>query len=187
MKIIYIIPGFFEYKLDYEPLKSTLSKVGWSVKIVPITWKYKTPSDWFIQARAYLHNKDLIGATLLGFSAGGLTALQIASKRHDIERLVLCSFPYAIGGGLTSRVEKKVSFLGKLRIEELKNIDVYKELEKVRAKRVDFIYGSRESALLKKYAKRMQKIVPRCRLISIRDAFHDINSPAYGEGLAKIL
>jgi len=60
MKIIFVIPGFKQKTTSksFVWLKKFLSEKGFDVVIVPVTWEYKTMSDYVAEFESfYIKNK----------------------------------------------------------------------------------------------------------------------------------
>ncbi len=185
MKVIYIIPGFFEEKREYALFKNDLQRAGWKVYIVPIVWKYRTVTNWLQQVHRYFALKDLSEAAVLGFSAGGLLLPLFASQHGKIGKIILCSIPHSVGSSMTAETERYISFLGIRRIRELKKIDLRAVLRKMQTPHVTFVYGEQESKKLISQVKKISCVLPHSSLVMIPNTIHNIHSDSYRKGLLE--
>ena len=187
MKNIYIIPGYYESEFDFSYTKVFLKSKGFNVTIVPIIWKYKKVSDWVKQVNTYFSSNNISESIIIGFSAGALVLSLVDIDQSKTNHIILCSMPYTLGKLITKEVEKDISFLGVKRILELKKVDVYPQLKKIKFAKFDVVCGELESPALRKHMKKIHTIVKRSKFSLLPRAVHDLNSNHYVEGLYNLV
>lgn len=184
MKEIYIIPWFFHSKNTpwYLKLQSSLEEKWYNVKILNITWRFRTISHWVSQVDAQIHNK---GSIILWFSFGAMVALKL-SEKYKFSKVILCSLsPYF------SEDVKKFSLIRKIKLWLFRWYDFYKNYSEKIIKNplqneLTFIYGWDESINLQSRNQIMIKSLWIIDVHCIEWVRHEIHNSMYQKTILSL-
>jgi len=116
---MFIIPGFKESITDgsYKSLKKFFESKGYQVKLVPISWNYKTMSDYIKQFEDFYVKHKSDANHVLGFSYGAVVAFSTAEKL-GIKKLYLCSLSPDFLEDVTGMQDWIKKYIGIRRLED---------------------------------------------------------------------
>lgn len=188
MKKIFIIPGFKQKPTSksFVWLKNFLVDKKYKVEIVPITWNYKTMSDYVSEFENFYNKNKVEENYILGFSYGAVIAFITAEKLKP-EKIFLCSLSSDFKEDVSSMSNFIKQYIGKKRV-----LDCLTRSGKGIAKKLTIptiiFYGELEGKLYPQLRKRCEetaKLVRNSKLVIVKNSPHDILHPDYMEAIKK--
>lgn len=181
-KTFFIIPGFKEQATDenYAWLFEFLKTKNYKVVPVPIDWNYKTLSDNKAELVDFFKKYKGGEYYILGFSYGSVLAMLIADEIKP-KKLFLCSLSPDFSEDIKFMPLEIKKYIGKRRFLDIKNRSG-EELAKSLNFPVTIFYGEEEGKQfpqLKKRCEETVKLVPKAKLVVVKEAPHKIDFPSY--------
>lgn len=198
MKTAFIIVGLDIHEtaagLMYKNLCSAVSKCGYRVIPVEISWRQTLPSQFAQQfINVFNKNKDVEQNVVIGNSFGAVAAFITAAEIKP-EKLLLCSLSpfFKEDWDLGKPSKQAYRYLGKKRLEDIKGYSaeqVASEINKTDVL-VKVLYGEKEHKTSPKLVKRCQetaKQLNKAQLIEIEKAPHSFHDENYIRGIVSVL
>ena len=182
MKTFFIVPGFKQgpKSKSFQWLKVYLTKKGFRVVIVPITWDRKVMSDHVAElVSAYAKEKSNVNY-ILGFSYGAVATF-VAANELKPKKIFLCSLSPDFKEDLTVMKPWILRYIGKNRVADLKNRSGREIAKALKVPSILF-YGSVEGKQYPQLIKRSEETVKLARnskLVVVKGAPHAIDHLEY--------
>lgn len=190
MKTVFIIPGFKESAQGkkYKWLRDLFHSKGYLVKTVPITWNYKTVSDYIDEFESFYSKHKSEDNYLFGFSYGAVIAFSCAEKLRP-KKIHLCSLSPDFKEDVKGIEDWIQKYIGKRRLEDCKKRSGVRIAKSLTIPTVIF-YGEKEVAEFPQMKKRIletERLAKNVKVIAVKEAPHDISFPAYQNAIIKII
>lgn len=181
-KAFFIIPGLTHQANEpqYRWLKNHVASMGYQPKLVPITWKRRTMSDYVQEFQTYFDEHRLEENHVLGFSFGAMIAFISAPKTRP-EQLYLCSLSPYFSEDLPGLVQKEKRYMGKRRLQDFKHHRSHEIAKNIDCTTVIFC-GEQEGSRFPDLKKRCQEVVNLIKtstFVEPQNAPHQISFPSY--------
>lgn len=187
-KFVFIIPGYRHRPTNkgYREIRKLLKKEGFLPIPVAIPWKESTISEnteFFMEKLNKIIKKRQIRPNqtyFLGFSFGALIAF-LAATKMSIQGLILCSLSPYFREDLSKNKPTKLSFLQEKRWKDFSGFRNSSLSQKIKAKKICMLYGTKESrSLIKRVTATFKKMPTQNKyLFPIRNTHHDIADKKY--------
>lgn len=182
MKTMFIIPGFKESAAgkEYAWLRDFFSTKGFSVKLVPVHWNYRTMSDYLTEFEAFYRAHKGEENYLFGFSYGAVIAFATAQTVQPT-KIYLCSLSPDFKEDVTGMEDWLKKYIGARRLNDClqrSGVDIAKKLTIPTV----LFYGEAEVAKFPQMRKRIletQRLAKAAEVVSVAGAPHDISFSAY--------
>jgi len=189
MKTMFIIPGFKESVTDssYKNLKKFFESKNYQVKLVPISWDYKTMSDYIQQFEDFYDKNKSESNHVLGFSYGAVIAFSSAEEL-GIKKLYLCSLSPDFSEDVMGMQDWIKKYIGVRRLKDCLTRSG-REIAKTLTVPTVIFYGQKEATEFPQMLKRTletQKLAKKVRVIEVKGAPHDISHPAYRDAIEEV-
>jgi len=186
---MFVIPGFKESvrDADYTSLKKFFERKGYCVKLVPITWNYRTMTDYIQQFEDFYSKHKTEKNHVLGFSYGAVIAFSSAEKL-GVDRLYLCSLSPDFCEDVTDIQEWMKKYIGVRRLKDCLGRSG-RELAKRLSVPTVILYGDKEAIdfpKIKIRAIETKELAKNVKVIEVEGAPHDISFPAYRETIEQM-
>lgn len=188
-KVLYIIPGYTESRNDepYQRIATVCKGKGYTVHIVSITWKYRTMSDYILEARSQICG-EYSSVSILGFSFGAFIAAALATK-STVQALYLCSLSPYFSEILPMIPAKWTKALGVKRTKDFQKFSLIKIAEQTSAN-VHFFQGEKEISAwpsMIECAKIAQANYTNYMYHVVQNSGHDIRTEAYQLAIKNVI
>jgi len=186
MKKIFIIPGFQQKAADkhFVWLKKFLTKQGFGVSMVPVTWERRTMADYTAEFEAFYKKHKVDNNYVLGFSYGAVVAFITANKLRP-KKIFLCSLSPDFKEDVANTKRWILNYVGKNRVADSLGRSGKKFAKELAVPAVIF-YGEKEGRQypqLKKRCEETVKLARRAKLVIIKNSPHDIAFSEYIEAI----
>lgn len=195
MRTIFIISGFDIHKdatdIEHKSLRDGLSKSGYRVVPVAISWKQKTPSQYVEEFVKFYNKNRSDNNIVLGNSFGAVVTLLSAVKVKPNE-IYLCSLsPFFKEDKHTKPESYWIKYFGKKRLDDLRSTSfniIAKKISDEGIKTI-VIHGDKEyhtSPPLVKRCEDAAQQITGAKLIVLKDTPHNMSNPNYVQELMKL-
>jgi len=186
---MFIIPGFRESITEgtYKNLKKFFESKNYLVKQVPISWDYKTMSDYIRQFEDFYAKNKSESNHVLGFSYGAVVAFSSAEKL-GIKKLYLCSLSPDFVEDVAGMQDWIKKYIGIRRLEDCLTRSGREIAKKLNIPTIIF-YGEKEAAEFPQILTRTletKKLAKNVRVVEVKEAPHDISHPAYRKAIEEV-
>lgn len=190
MKKFFIIPGFMQSAKDkqFDWLRKTLENKGFSVVLVPISWKYHTMTQYIAEFKGLYEKNKSTKNYILGFSYGAVIAFATASELKP-DKIYLCSLSPDFAEERMRMKKSLRKLIGARRYQDGKKRSAIEIARKINIPTV-ILYGEKEGYKfpdLKLRAEQTSKLIKKSRLIVVKNAPHKIDHPEYITALRSAL
>ncbi|EKD66517.1 MAG: hypothetical protein ACD_49C00038G0051 [uncultured bacterium (gcode 4)] len=188
IKIIYIIPGFWENTKNkrYFEIQKILNNQGFKIISVKISWKNRVMSDYvndFLNQFNKHTSEDEI--YLLWFSFWAMISF-IASTKINIKAQFLCSLSPYFKEDIPLIKEWRKKNIWIKRIKDLSSISFDELVKNIKCKTYIF-YGAKEWIEIERRAKDAGKKIKDNELLRIEWAKHDLWQDSYINAVKEVI
>ena len=187
-KVVYVIPGFHgSVKMKrYQRIIKKFKTSGFRVVPIKITWNYKVMSDYVAEFLGQLvHNND-DEVYVFGFSFGAMIAFITADKIKPI-KLILGSLSPFFKEDLPYLKKSWKRYIGKKRMEDLKNFAFNDLIRKNHQHKTSFLVGEMEDEAVRRRVNKAHKKFKKAKLIIVKGAKHDVSDDNYRKEIFKVI
>lgn len=187
-KFVFIVPGYRHKPTNkgYREIRKLLKKEGYSPISVAIPWKKSTISEnteFFLKKYKDIVAKKQIKPRqiyILGFSFGAMIAF-LAATKISVKGLILCSLSPYFKEDLSKNKPTRLTVLQEKRWKDFSSFRNSNLSEKIKAKRIFMLYGTKESrSLIKRVTATFKKVSAQKKyLFPILNTQHDIADKKY--------
>ena len=186
MKTFFIVPGFRQdpRSRSFKWLKDFLTKKGFRVVIVPITWDRRVMSDHVKEFCMIYHTEKSNVNYVLGFSYGAVATLMTANQLKP-KKIFLCSLSPDFREDFSAMRPWIRRYIGMNRVKDLKKRSAVAIAKTLKVPSVVF-YGEAEGKKypqLKKRCTETAMLAKKSKLVVVKDAPHAVYHPEYQRAL----
>jgi pimeloyl-ACP methyl ester carboxylesterase len=148
--------------------------------MAPITWNYKTMSDYITEFENFYNKSKSEENYILGFSYGAVIAFSTAEKLHP-RKLFLCSLSSDFKEDVASMSDTIKRYIGEKRVADCLTRSGKEIAKKLTVPTLVFC-GEKEGRAypqLKKRCEETVQLASNAKLIIVKDSPHDIAYPEY--------
>jgi len=187
-KVVYVIPGFHgSVKLKrYQRIINGFKESGFRVVPIKITWNYKVMSDYVAEFLGQLVHNDDDEVYVFGFSLGAMIAF-ITSDKIKPTKLILGSLSPYFKEDLPYLKKSWKRYIGKRRMEDLKNFAFNNLIGKSYQYKTSFLVGEAEDKTVIKRVTQAHKKFKKSELIIVKGAKHNVSDDNYQKAIFKVI
>ena|ERR1017187_1919598 len=183
----YLIPGSGEdlKSRNYGLILDIYRQHGYEPEFLPITWKYRTISQWVEEIEHKLSKSDIQDSLLSGFSFGAMIALAVAAKTSPKTLLLFSLSPYFKED--MPLPHSHAVWTGKRRVADFQKLSFDQLAQQIHCPTTFFLGSIEKEKYGDKRSSEARGKINGSKLVIATGAGHDITHPGYQAAIKRAL